>query len=58
MKQIENDCYGCTIPCKKCGRDHSVHYYCDNCGDETELFYFENEELCIDCIKDKLEKVI
>ena len=57
MIRIENDCVGCER-CIGCGRNRTKHYYCDKCKNEEDLYYFEGEELCIDCIiKDKLQKV-
>lgn len=57
MRKIENDCVCCDIPCSNCGLKHAVHYYCDDCGDETTLYYYDGEELCIDCIEKRLDKV-
>ena len=62
MKRIENDCVGCTdlgLSCMGggCPKREAVHYYCDECGSEEELYVFEDEELCIGCIIERLEKV-
>ena len=57
MVRIENDCVGCEPHCISCGKDETPHYYCDKCDNEEDLYYFDGEELCIDCIKDKLQKV-
>ena len=34
MIVFEDDCVGCPTYCINCGRKHSPHYYCDECGDE------------------------
>lgn len=62
MKKIESHCVGCTdlgMYCigSACPNREAVHYYCDECGAEEELYIFEDEELCIDCIIERLEKV-
>ena len=62
MKQIENECVGCTdigLHClgSSCPNRKVVHYYCDDCGYEEQLYYFEERELCIDCIRSRLEEV-
>lgn len=58
MKRIENGCVECGIHCTHCGRDHTVHYYCDKCGFEYEKIYnFDDRELCIECIEGMLDKV-
>ena len=61
MIKYENECVGChrEIGClgSGCPYQNVSHYYCDKCGDETTLYRFNGEELCIDCIKNSLEKV-
>ena len=61
MKQIENECVGCPseIGClgNSCRYMNVVRYYCDKCGDETDLYHFEGQELCINCIEKLLDKV-
>ena len=39
MIVFEDDCVGCGIYCINCGRKHTPHYYCDECGEE--LYYDE-----------------
>ncbi len=65
MVRIENDCCGCAspgYPCRgeSCSLRHVNHFYCDDCGDEVEegeLYEFGGEELCIDCIKNRLPQI-
>jgi hypothetical protein len=61
MKTIEDECVGCPpeIGClgSSCPYKDVAHYYCDNCGEETQLYYYDDKELCIDCIEKTLEKV-
>lgn len=59
MKRIENECCDCGLPCiyEACKYYRVVRYYCDSCKEENELYYFDNEELCADCILDRLDKV-
>ena len=61
MKVIEHECVGCAseMGCNKntCRYWNSAHYYCDNCGDEEQLYEFEGEQLCLNCIESRLEKV-
>lgn len=58
---IEDECVGCPadIGCLglQCPNRNVKHYYCDECEEEEQLYYFEGKELCIECIKAKLEKV-
>ena len=59
---VENDCCGCAspgFPCEgaSCPRLHSIHYYCDECGDEVsegELYWYGTEQLCKYCVTDKI----
>lgn len=57
MIKYENDCVGCER-CGHCGRDKTPYLYCDNCKEcDDELYEFDGEELCIECIKERLVKV-
>lgn len=61
MVKIENECVGC--PPEKgcigsaCKYMNVKRYYCDKCKDETDIFYFDDRELCIHCIEEELCKV-
>ena len=61
MIRYENDCVDCGQPCLgiACPHHKVPHYYCDECGEETDLYYFgfDGEELCLDCIESRLDKV-
>ena len=62
MKQIENECVGCRgigLPCmgNSCPNMNVTRFYCDRCGEEEQLYNYDGEELCINCIEDLLEKV-
>lgn len=62
MVRYENDCVGCAVPAypcigERCRYRNVPHFYCDECGKETDLYNFEDEELCIDCVEKRLEPV-
>lgn len=61
MVRIENECVCCQpdLGCigSACKYKNVPRYYCDICKEEGELFYFDNQELCIECIKKKLDLV-
>ena len=65
MVESVNECVCCPpeLGClgDTCPNRNRPHFYCDNCNDETQLYYYDNSELCIDCIvellKENLEKV-
>lgn len=54
--EYENDCVSCDIYCANCGLKHNPHYYCDKCEDECdELYNYEGQELCEECLKEETE---
>lgn len=60
MTKIENDCCDCATgayPClgNSCPLVNTPHHYCDECGDETQLYDYEGRELCAECILNKYE---
>ena len=60
MVRVESDCCDCGLPCigTSCKYYDIVTYICDHCNDHVnELYYFDGQQLCIDCITDRLEKV-
>lgn len=59
MKSVITDCVDCDQPCihEACRYYQVTRYLCDQCEEETELYHFDGEELCADCILDSLEKV-
>ena len=62
MIKLENDCVGCPpeMGClgDGCPNRNVPYYYCDECGESEILYHFDGEQLCIDCIKKRLEEVI
>ena len=56
---VESECVDCDLPCirEACRYYKVARFYCDDCKEETDLYYWGNEELCIDCIKSRLEEV-
>ena len=59
MKTKVNSCCDCGLPCMLfCPlRDDSYIWTCDECGTETQLYEWEGQELCLNCIEQSLEKV-
>ena len=61
MIKIENECVDCPqdIGCigNICPYLNVPRFYCDECDNEDELFWYEDEQLCIDCIVKRLERV-
>lgn len=60
MIVAESDCCDCGLPCigTSCKYFKIVRFICDDCKDEVnELYHFDNEELCVDCIVNRLERV-
>ena len=56
MIRYENDCVDCateSYPCDPfCSRRHAKHFYCDRCGYEDTLYWYNGEQLCLDCIRE------
>lgn len=59
MKKKVNECVNCGLPClgSSCPNRNVIVICCDECEEETDIYRFDDEELCIDCIIDRLEKV-
>lgn len=59
MKIKVNNCCDCGLPCMLfCPlRDDSYIWECDECGDETQLYEYNDKELCLSCIEKLLEKI-
>ena len=59
MKRLEDECVDCGLPClgNSCPNRNVPRFYCDDCGDEAQLYDFDGEELCISCIEKRLDKV-
>ena len=63
-KILEDECVGCPkeIGClgEFCPNRNVPHYYCDDCEDEfepNELYMYDGEMLCSECLLNKFEKV-
>lgn len=60
MVRIESDCVDCGLPClyESCPHYKIVVYECDDCGEEVDnLYHYDGQELCIDCIEHRIERV-
>lgn len=62
MIAIESDCVDCPaeMDClyEACPYYRVVRYYCDRCGSEDDvLYWWGNEQLCLDCVVNDLEEV-
>lgn len=58
----ENDCVGCER-CRGCGRKYDYkRYFCDSCDDTADednpLYDYEGEELCKNCLLERLTSKI
>lgn len=60
MISIDNECVDCGLPClyTSCPYYKVIRFFCDECDEEVEnLYYFDGEQLCVDCVLKHLEKV-
>lgn len=57
MIKVESGCVSCGLPClyEGCPYYKEVHAYCDKCEFEEDLYDFEGEQLCEDCIFERLD---
>lgn len=60
---FEDGCVGCPseMGCigDSCPNKHEAHYYCDKCDAEVsagELYEVDDEDLCVDCLKERFRK--
>ena len=59
MVVVESDCCECGLPCihEACIHFKVIRFYCDQCGCEDDLYYWDGKQLCSSCILEELEKV-
>lgn len=61
MLRVENECVGCPpeMGClgSSCPYMNVERWYCDECDEEGQLYEYDGQELCVDCIAKRLEKV-
>lgn len=62
MEKIENECVGCVdigLHClgDSCPNRNVLHFYCDRCGWEEKLYYYDGEELCANCLLKEFDVV-
>jgi len=58
--RYESQCVPCGFPCRhEACRHYKVKVLiCDDCGEEFDTLYrLYGEELCIDCIEKRLERI-
>ena len=57
MTRYENDCVDCAAgayPCNPlCKRKRVAHHYCDACGCEDNLYWFNGSEICFYCLEEE-----
>ncbi len=57
---VDNECVDCGLPCmyEACPYYKVVRFYCDGCDEEQfNLWHFDGQELCQECILNRLDKV-
>ena len=62
MLKYEDECVGCSstgLPClgAACPNRNVPRHYCDECGNETKLYEYDDRELCADCVLESLKVV-
>ena len=64
MIKYEDECCGCAVPAypclgSSCPNRHVAHYYCDHCDaevDPEDLYEYDGEEICGDCLLELVPK--
>lgn len=61
MIVVDSDCIGCPedLGCvyEACPYYKVIRYYCDKCGCEDDLYEWDGDQLCAECILEQLNKV-
>lgn len=61
MIKFEDECVGCPpeLGCDgdQCPYKNVPRYYCDECGEKDQLYWFDYQQLCLYCIEARLERV-
>ena len=60
MIRYENECVDCGLPCmhERCIYWAVTRLYCDECdNEENTLYWWDDQQLCLDCIEARLERV-
>lgn len=53
----ENDCVACET-CIGCGRRDDYYYHvCDRCESTDQLYEYDGEELCAECLLKEFKEV-
>jgi len=57
MKQLENHCVDCGLPCmgNTCPYRNVTVYYCDQCGEENAGYKIDGMDLCSSCAESYLD---
>ena len=58
MIKIENNCYCCPRPCAGCGRNHMEVRICDDCCDSYAEYIVDGDDLCEDCLIERVKEVL
>lgn len=56
----ENECVDCGLPCmyESCPYWAVTRCYCDYCdNEEYTLYWWDGQQVCLDCIEAQLERV-
>ncbi len=59
MRRTENECVDCGLPCigDSCQHRRVTRFYCDECGEEAQLYEYEDRQLCGDCLLNEFKIV-